>query len=165
MTTIFQASSHQYLQIKYIFFFKFCCTMTAILPLVPKYFPGGAMTAISFSTYDHDLAPFHLYSYVLPWLFATYDCGLKPHHTEMFDKSSNRSSIMPPRLPNCNLTIHGITGSDCTYQWPMTFWPSTLLVYLSVVVQQPAPPPKKDDDCCLFACCACIWACICCCCS
>ena len=52
--------------------------MTTILPLVPKYFPGGAVTATLFSTYDHDLAPFHLYSYVLPQLFATYDRGLKP---------------------------------------------------------------------------------------
>ena len=50
-----------------------------------------------------------------PWLFATCDRSLKPHHTKMFD-SSNRVSIRLPRLNlNHELTICGITGPDCIW--------------------------------------------------
>ena len=111
----FRASSHADYMF-FSFFSSFCWLMTTVLPLVPKYCPGRAMTATSFSTYDHNLAPFCLYSYVLPWLFAMCDCGLKLHSNKTFDESSNRRSIMPPWLnPNHKLMIHGITVSKCTH--------------------------------------------------
>ena len=107
----FQASFHQYLHIQYIFFIFFQVLLNddSHFALVPKYFTWGRFVVTSFSTYDHNMLPFCLYSYVLPPLFTMCDCGLKPHHTKTFEESSNRGSTMPPRLnQNRELMICGI---------------------------------------------------------
>ena len=123
-----QASSHQYLQITFIFFhffLNFCWTMTAILPLVPKYSSRGHHLwehfehphsyVTLFSVCECNLVPVRLYSYILPCLFAMCDRSLKPIAKTFENESSHRGSIMPPQLnPNRKVMIWGITGPDCS---------------------------------------------------
>ena len=122
----FQASSHQYLQIKYIYFVNFLWMMTTILPLVPKNFSRGhhvwerferllQLCRLIFNVWMQ----FGTISFVF-LCFATTArkvwSRFEAHRQDIWKLVKQPRSIMAPWLnPKSKLTIRGIIGPECTF--------------------------------------------------
>ena len=95
------------------FFSNICCPMTAILPLVSKYSPGG--TVLQRPLFQRTLTIWR--HFICYCLVSGHDCSQREitvWSSKKFQSSKHRSIILPRLNRTRELTIHGIMGLHCT---------------------------------------------------